>query len=211
MQRLSKIKIICIIIIIIISIIVYKLITKEEYIESSFETTMNQESLEISNKTIKDDINKIVIYVTGAVNKEGIYEVDENSRIADAIEIAGGLTENANIKNINLAYTIEDGMKIHIPTINENQNLEQDDTENCITREDSSSADLNKNSSAKKININTATQSELEKIPGVGSATAIKIMEYRKENGKFKSIEDIKNVNGIGESKFLKMQQYIEI
>lgn len=212
----NKIKIICITAIIIVAIIIYQLITKEEYIEDRFDVQANQEiqeNQETSNNYTKGDINKIVIYVTGEVNKEGIYEIEEDSRIADAIEIAGGLTKNANIKNINLAYTIEDGMKIHIPNKNENQNLVADNTENYITRENSDLEELDKtrNSAKNKININKASQTELEQIPGVGATIALKIIEYRKEKGKFKKIEDIKNVNGIGENKFAKMKEYIEI
>lgn len=216
MQISKKTKIICIITIIIIVIITYQLITKEEYIEDSFDIQADQEiqeNQETSNNQIKGNINKIVIYITGEVNKEGIYEIEEGSRIADAIEIAGGITENANIKIINLAYMIEDGMKIHIPNKNENLNLVVDNTENYITRENSILEELDKtrNGEKNKININKANQTELEQIPGIGSVTALKIIEYRKENGKFKNIEDIKNVNGIGENKFAKMKKYIEI
>ena len=163
----------------------------------------NKESKETAQEN-----KKIVIYITGAVKKEGIYEISENSRIADSIEIAGGLEENANIENMNLAYVLEDGMKIHIPSINENMNEIQDNTNEYITKENGDTQTV-KNIN-EKVNINTATQTELETLPGIGPSIALKIIDYRKENGKFNTIEDIKKVNGIGENKYSKIKELIK-
>ena len=160
-----------------------------------------------SKETVQEN-KKIVIYITGAVKKEGIYEISENSRIADSIEIAGGLEENANIENMNLAYVLEDGMKIHIPSINENMNEIQDNTNEYITKENGDTQTV-KNIN-EKVNINTATQTELETLPGIGPSIALKIIDYRKENGKFNTIEDIKKVNGIGENKYSKIKELIK-
>ena len=187
MKRINLNKIIYIIIIICIIVIYYLFTREEEYVENTNELVTFQENIQSQENT-----PKIVIYITGAIKKEGIYELEENSRIADSIEAAGGLTEDANIENINLAYVLADGMKIHIPTKSENVNEVQDNTNQYITKENSNTEE-SKNTN-EKVNINTATQTELETLPGIGPSTALKIIDYRKENGKFEKIEDIKKV-----------------
>lgn len=227
MHKINK-KIIIIITIIIISVIVtYKAFSNTKgIIENSTELEdiiTNEEKTQDKTTTDKEE-NNIVIYITGAVKKEGIYEIKENSRISDAIEAAGGLSENANIKDINLAYIIEDGVKIYIPTneeVNKNEiniNIKQESTyvskesegikTNTSYIENSKSLTNNKN---EKVNINTATQTELETLPGIGPSTALKIINYRKENGKFNSVDDIKKVSGIGDSKFDKIKDFIKV
>ena len=161
----------------------------------------------ISENDISQDINndKIIVYVCGAVKESKVVSLKENSRICDAIDAVGGLTKEADLTNINLAYILEDGEKIYIPKKEEEIN-----TINNLNKESSSytsysSSELLNN----KININKATQTELEAIPGIGPSTALKIINYRKENGKFNSLEDIKNVSGIGDSKYKKIKNYI--
>lgn len=127
----------------------------------------------------------------------------------------GGLREDACIEEINLAYKLEDGMKIHIPTKQE----KKIENENAINKSEyitnSSGISINGEKSEEKetskININTATQTQLESLPGVGPSTAQKILAYRKEKGKFSKIEDIKQVKGIGEAKFEKIKEYITV
>lgn len=111
------------------------------------------------------------------------------------IEEAGGLTQNADINKVNLAYVVQDGQKINIPSVN---NVEK---EGYIS-ENIGENIIENDSKTKRVNINSANQNELETLTGIGPSTALKIINYRKENGKFKNIEDIKNVPGIGESKF---------
>ena len=150
--------------------------------------------------------------------------MQEGSRIADAIEKAGGVTENAYMKDINLATKLEDGMKIYIPTIEEsmnqneqNQNESQslmDQTSQYITSsseiiQDGQTNGTSETKTNEKININTATQTELETLPGIGPSTSLKIVNYRKENGNFKTIEDIKEVSGIGEVKYENIKDLI--
>lgn len=211
MQKIIKNRVIYIIIFIISILIIYNYLTKEdELLESNIEINGQQQNQELKKDTV-ENTNKIKVYIAGAINNEGVYEMDEGSRIADIIEKAGGLTTEANIKNINLAYVIEDGMKIYIPKINEN--TVEDNTENNITKGNSNSQDTNKAEDNKQntININTATQTELETLPGIGPSIASKIIEYRKQNGKFKKIEDLKNVSGIGENKFQKIKDLITV
>lgn len=169
--------------------------------------------------------NNIIVHISGAVNKEGIVELKENSRIADVIEEAEGLKEEACIDEINLAYVLEDGMKIHIPTKEEINSKKESESQEYITKssgtniEDDSKSNNNSSQSSNgttlvqnsKININTATQTELETLPGIGPSTAVKIINYREQQGKFKSVEDIKNVSGIGDSKFNKIKDLIRV
>lgn len=209
MQKINK-KIIFIIII--ISGMIYGIF-------NYFTQNKNKENLEnisqdiiINNQTENtteenNNQEKIVIHITGAICNEGIYELEENSRIADAVKMAGGLKEDADLKQINLAYVLEDGMKINIPSKNESRNEASNNTENYTTKENLNSSN---NAKTSKVNINSATQTELETLPGIGPSTALKIINYRKEKGKFNKIEDIKNVNGIGESKFNKIKEFIK-
>ena len=178
-------------------------------------------NLEETEEVTKEEDTKIIVHVSGAVNKEGIVELEENSRISDAIDKAEGLKENADTKNINLAFKLEDGMKIYIPTIgesiaenevNENNNM-IDETSKYVTSESGVAQEENNGQTeekkSEKVNINKATQTELEGLPGIGPATAIKIINYRNENGKFKNIEDIKEVSGIGDAKYENIKDLI--
>lgn len=167
----------------------------------------------------------IIVHITGAVRNWGIIELPVNSRIADAIEKAGGLTEEADISNINLAYILEDGMKINIPSIydviqsetkeeSEENYISKENGENIISSRGNNSSVNNsrgKNSKTEEniVNINTATQTELETLPGIGTSTALKIINYRNENGRFETIDDIKNVSGIGDIKFNNIKDLI--
>ena len=211
------------VIIVIISIIIIIFICVFFYTRSNLEN----EYTELENYNIlqnetnieeeQEDTSKIFIHVTGAVNNEGVVEIKEGSRIADAVEAANGFSADADISQINLAYQLEDGQKIYIPRITDEKLVGDekilqkeyvtDEAGDDIILEDEISNIKSKEN--EKININTAEQSELEEIPGVGEATAQKIIEYRKVNGKFKTIEDIKNVSGIGDSKFENMKEKI--
>ena len=199
-------------------------ISTEEIVEENMiENTA--ENLEENEETTKEDTDKIIVHVSGAVNKEGIVELEENSRISDAIDKAEGLKENADTKNINLAFKLEDGMKIYIPTIGEsreqneqngqsqNQTL-MDETSKYVTSSSGVVQEEQTNGQSEqkkneKININTATQTQLETLPGIGPSTSLKIVNYREENGKFKNIEDIKEVSGIGDAKYENIKDLI--
>lgn len=156
----------------------------------------------------EDAINNenIFIHVSGEVYNPGIVILEENSRIIDVIEAAGGITVNADISNVNLAFAVSDGMKIHIPNFNEVKDLQaeyiiSDGGKNVIV--DNGEGTINgKGGKASKVNINTANETELVSLTGIGPSTANKIIEYREKNGKFKSIEELTNVNGIGSSKY---------
>lgn len=146
---------------------------------------------------------EIIVHITGEVKNEGIIKIKKDSRLADVIEEAGGTTEEADLSKVNLAYQVKDGQKIYIPNINDKKIQEY------ITEEAGDSIIIEEKESKSKVNINTATQTELETLSGIGPSTALKIINYREENGKFKKIEDIKNVPGIGEAKFENIKEEI--
>ncbi len=202
----KKQKIIVVVLIIIMCIVIgYYIISKtEKYDYSDIEKISNiiEEDQEVDDNIIE---NKIVIHITGEVEEEGVIELEKGARISDAIEEAGGTTEKADLSNVNLAYSLSDGQKVKIPNINEK------DEEIIVVEEkagDNIIIEGNK-SKEEKININKAAQTEIETLPGIGPSTALKIINYRNEHGKFKNIGDIKNVSGIGDSKFENIKEYI--
>ncbi len=206
------IKIGCICLILIISVLLIVFYSKKEdeneiydnfFEVSNIENTVEMEG--IKNEEKEEIItNKIKVYITGEVNSPGVKEVAEGARIEDIIVLAGGLTEFANINKVNLAYKLEDGQKIYIPNVNEN-------IEEYITKENGEGIIEKSDKSLEKININTADVGILCNLPGVGESLATRIIKYREENGKFKSIEDLKNVSGIGEKKFESLREYIVV
>lgn len=189
----------------------------EDGIEKNKDENNKNENNLIDNKI--EEKNKIIIHISGSIVNEGILELDENSRISDAIEKSGGLTEGADMSEINLAFVLSDGMKVYIPNIKDKEikNKNEDKTNLYIKKESGVSTivdNLNNDKNSiknMKININTANLNELDMLPGIGDSTAQKIIDYRNENGKFNSIEDIKNIKGIGESKFEKIKDYIVV
>jgi len=193
---------------------------------SNEETELIMEEKENENVSLDDNTNKeenkIYIYITGEVNVPGVVVLDEGSRIVDAINCAGGTTSKANLSKVNLVYVLQDGMKVNIPNDNDlknNLNFEYitmnsgDGGNNDYHENDREDAGYSKSKSENYniVNINTATQTELESLPGIGPSLALKIINYRKENGKFSSIEELKNVSGIGESKFENLKKYIKV
>lgn len=198
-------RIIIIVVIIVIGIIGYYIYGREK---GGAEITENDEMLVKTDDKQENKNEKIMVHITGAVKNEGVITLSENSRITDAVEAAGGLTEDADMSKINLACVLEDGMKIRIPSKNDVEDvLNEEVTEDEQLVE--SIPEGNTKSEKRIVNINKATQTELETLPGIGPSIALKIINYREENGKFSSIEDLKNVNGIGDSKFENIKNYI--
>lgn len=189
----------------------YYIIQKQEnysYNEIEIETTENSVEGSINEEKIEN--TNIIVHITGEIINDGIIEIEEGSRIADVIEEAGGITEEADLSKVNLAYQVSDGQKIYIPNINEKENEIQNSIEEYITNEAGDNIIIEgKEISSEKVNINTATQTELETLNGIGPSTALKIINYRNENGKFETIEDLKNVAGIGEQKFENIKEGI--
>ena len=203
---LKKIVIIAIIMIVIISTIglyfykEYKENNENKYIDENFN---NEEDLEEQNfnniEENREKNEKIIVHITGEVENQGVLELKENSRIVDAIEAAGGETEEADLNRLNLAHILSDGDKIYVPNKNE-KDIENNylETENYNLKENST-----------KINLNTASIEDLTNLPGIGESTAKKIIEYRNKNGKIKAKEELMNIVGIGDSKFDKIKERI--
>ena len=182
--NLKNLSIITVLSALIISFSIY-LFTKD-----SKEVSLNSNDFFFNEPIQESENSKIVIHIAGEVNSPGILYLDNNSRIADAISAANGTTDIADINKINLAYELRDGQKIYIPSIYD------DDTSEYITDTPGKNVlDSSSSSQTDTININTATQSELESLPGIGKSTANKIIDYRTTNGKFKTIEDIMKVS----------------
>ncbi len=190
----------------IIGIIIVKQFDTEE--KESLELISIEEETEQDNKSIEEEEDyKIVVHITGEVEKEGIIEIKEGGRISDAIDAAGGLTKEADLERVNLAYELEDGQKIYIPNKND-KDIEEYVTEGV---DDIVLPDELSNMGDGLININKADLEELQELDGIGEALAENIIAYRENNGKFKNIEDIKNVSGIGDSKYEKIKDSIKI
>ena len=177
----------------------------QEYVDSSLVKDSKDSDKEII-------IDKIVIDIKGEVNSPGTYEFDNGERINDAIIKAGGLTNKADTSYINLSEKLTDEMLIIIPNVEENIDLEsnKEKINNTIVKDNKETI---KETTIKdnKISINTASLSELMNIKGIGEIKAKSIIEYREENGLFKSIEDITKVKGIGSSTFEKIKDYIKV
>lgn len=184
---------ILILLIIIVIIVISVIITNR----GSYDVELDNFLVEnqVHNDDIIENNNKIKVHIDGCVNKPGIIEIDEGSRIADAIDLVGGLTTDASIKNVNLAYELQDGEKIYIPSKEE----DRQNNENTIQIISMGNRESKSNG---KININTASLDELQTISGIGKSTAQKIIDYRNENGKFKKIEELKEITGIGDKKY---------
>jgi len=142
----------------------------------------------------KEQKNPIVIDVKGAVFKEGVYEMKEGERVKDAVEKAGGFLPDAEIKKVNLAQVVQDQMLLYIP--NKNEPVQE------------GAASSKKEG---KVQINTASKEELEKITGIGSRKAESILKYREEHGPFQKIEDLLEIDGIGTKSLEKIKDQIII
>ena len=158
---------------------------KKNETESMFVEEDEGEAIELKNKQIVVD-----------VKRPNIYRLDEGSIVEDAIKIAGGTTSEADLIKINRAEKLSDNQEVIIPIKG------QDESESFVSSASSSSG---------KVNINTANETELDSLPGIGPAKAVEIIKYREENGKFKSIEEIKNIKGIGEASFEKLKDSIKV
>lgn len=178
--------------------------------------SQNYPELESAEKMVDGlKVMTSTIHVAGAVKNPGVYNVPSSSRVIDAIEKAGGATENADLDQINLADYISDGQKIEVPSFKQDNTLSNYKliTDKLEQLDANNSDSTNGKSSAKSdlVNINTADSSELQSLPGIGATIAKNIVEYRKENGNFETIEDLKNVSRIGDKTFDKLKDLITV
>jgi len=143
------------------------------------------------NNESTEDTGHIFVYVCGAVNREGVYELPGGSRVYEAIAMAGGFREDADARNVNQAEVLEDEERIYVPIVGEEVRV--DDEKDA------------------RININKASKEELMTLPGVGESRAESIIKYREQQGVFQSIEEIMQVSGIKEGLFEKIKDFITI
>ena len=156
----------------------------------------------------------LTIHVCGAVNEEGVYTLPAGSRIRDAVDAAGGFSEEADTAALNLAAPLEDAWQIRVPTKEEADRIRALAEAEGGTAGAASFAEAQGRDGAPasgRININTADKAGLMKIPGVGESKAQKIMEYRTENGRFETVEELMKVPGIKKATFEKMRDYVTV
>lgn len=165
---------------------------KVYYDQSSVEMTEGEEEV--------TTFEYVYVHIYGAVNTPGVYKVSKGTRVFEALDEAGGATEEGNIQAINLAKPVSDEMQIYVPTYEEVEKSEQV----SFWQEESANDDG-------LININTATKEELITLPGIGESRAEAIISYREENGGFSDITDVMKVSGIKEAAYDKIKEKIKV
>ena len=179
------------------------------------QSSQGQNRLDESGK-----IQSIFVHVCGAVMNPDVYELSVGSRVYEAVQAAGGFTDDADENYVNQAQILSDGVKLVIPTVKQTSAKESENIENNligIVGESSgvggqSITDTGSDTSSDgKVNINTASEAELCNIPGIGAVRAAAIVAYRQEKGSFSTIEDIMNVSGIKEGTYEKIKDSIKI
>ncbi|NLL32907.1 MAG: ComEA family DNA-binding protein, partial [Enterococcus cecorum] len=202
--------------IVLLGIAVFLLVTqqKKEDKELLIETLSTTE-VTVDTKKEQEQANneskstKIYVDISGAVKQPGVYQLPEGSRLFDLLKQAGGLTEDAAIQTVNQAMIIQDQQKIIILTQNQAQSIDTENINNNGHLEEKS--DEKSSKEAGKININQADLTQLQQLSGIGEKKAQAIIDYRNENGSFKTIEDLAKVTGIGEKTVEKLRDSITI
>ncbi|CEN79630.1 helix-hairpin-helix domain-containing protein [Paraclostridium sordellii] len=182
-------------------------------INKNLEPVKKNDDLNMDNSEKINTVNKkITIFISGEVKSPGVVELYSEDRLMDGVKKCGGVTDEADMNRINLAMKISDEGHYIIPKIGEEiENVKDKGKETVNQTQNLNDNKSEQNKENNKININNASLLELDSLPGVGEVTAQKIIDYREENTKFKSIEEIKNVKGIGENKFNNLKDYISI
>ena len=193
--------------------------------QESMETSLPQEeqtndagSKSQDPQTVAGDVPEyIYVDVSGAVNTPMVVCIPNGSRVFEAIDAAGGRNGESSVKTLNLASVCEDGQKIYVPTAAEVEAAEAAGAQDPVQAVDNTGSrasqtvlagntDGGRNTAQGRVNLNTAGSEELQTLPGVGPAIASRIIDYRNTNGSFQSVEDIKNVTGIGEKIYEKLK-----
>lgn len=175
--------------------------TKEANLQAEVTTVSKDATDEKEDKKQKEESVKqdlITVDVKGAVKAPGIYDLPVGSRINDAVQKAGGLTDNADSKSINLAQKISDETLVYVPTREE------------VTSQETPSSSSNSKGN-KKVNLNKASLEELKQVKGLGAKRAQDIIDHRDSNGKFKSVDDLKKISGFGAKTIEKLKDYVTV
>jgi competence protein ComEA len=189
-------------------------VAPEATVPSQLLTSETQSSNDQS-PTAQATPSRVVVYICGEVKRPGVYEMTNGARVSDGISRAGGALADADLEQLNLAQPLADAMKVDVPKKGEhlaftafgNEQYGQPQTHRARHGGRSS----HKLQPGQTLDINTASETELTQLPGVGPSLAARIVEYRTENGPFQSIDDLQNVSGIGPSKFDKMAPYVRL
>lgn len=171
---------------------------KESNLQTEVTTVSKDEKEDKNQKEEVVEQDLITVDVKGAVKSPGIYDLPVGSRINDAVQKAGGLTDNADSKSINLAQRISDEALVYVPT-----------KEEATSQEAHSNASNTKEN--KKVNLNKASLEELKQVKGLGAKRAQDIIDHRESNGKFKSVDELKKVSGIGAKTIEKLKEYVTV
>ena len=166
--------------------------------DSSTEKDVKKEEKEEKEEPVEQDL--ITVDVKGAVKSPGIYDLPVGSRVNDAVQKAGGLTEQADSKSINLAQKVSDEALVYVPTKGEE-----------VANQQTNSGAPSSTSKDKKVNLNKASLEELKQVKGLGGKRAQDIIDHREANGKFKSVDELKNVSGIGAKTIEKLKDYVTV
>ncbi|RDU23986.1 helix-hairpin-helix domain-containing protein [Anaerosacchariphilus polymeriproducens] len=177
--------------------------TEQEIKDTKEDTEKTNDLKEDAKENQQDKNQKVCVYVCGAVNNPGVYCLEKGKRIADVIEMAGGLKEEADLDYINLAEILTDAQMIKVLTVEEAQNEK--------TKENTNADSELKQKEKSVVNLNTATLEQLMTIPGIGQNKADSIIAYREEHGSFHAVEDIMNIPGIKEGVLKKIKDYITV
>ena len=171
---------------------------KESNLQTEVTTVSKDEKEDKNQKEEVVEQDLITVDVKGAVKSPGIYDLPVGSSINDAVKKAGGLTDNADSKYINLAQRISDEALVYVPT-----------KEEATSQEAHSNASNTKEN--KKVNLNKASLEELKQVKGLGAKRAQDIIDHRESNGKFKSVDELKKVSGIGAKTIEKLKEYVTV
>ena len=166
--------------------------------DSSTEKDVKKEEKEEKEEPVEQDL--ITVDVKGAVKSPGIYDLPVGSRVNDAVQKAGGLTEQADSKSINLAQKVSDEALVYVPTKGEE-----------VANQQTNSGAPSSTSKDKKVNLNKASLEELKQVKGLGGKGAQDIIDHRESNGKFKSVDELKKVSGIGAKTIEKLKDYVTV
>ncbi|HEM6266664.1 TPA: helix-hairpin-helix domain-containing protein [Streptococcus suis] len=167
------------------------------------QTLSSQEQTDGSSTASSEEPSQLVVDVKGAVAKPGLYTLEEGSRVNDAVEAAGGLTSQADPKSINLAQKLSDEAVVYVASKDENISV--------VTSTTASSAMSQEEKNTSLVNLNTATEADLQTISGIGAKRAADIIAYREANGGFKSVDDLNNVSGIGDKTMESIRPYVTV
>ncbi|MCB6406846.1 MULTISPECIES: helix-hairpin-helix domain-containing protein [Streptococcus] len=177
-------------------------LTEQTSSSSSYKDEKSNKSNEISQAETEDQL--VTVDVKGAVKKPGVYQLQSNSRVHDALEKAGGLTDEADLKSVNQAQKLSDEAVVYVAKVGEN-------AVDVTTSAPASATSGTGQAKSALVNLNTATEADFQTISGIGQKRAQDIIAYREANGRFKSVDDLKNVSGIGAKTLEKLKEYVTV